>query len=310
MSAPTTDPGGSAPAPLGRLVAVTIAVADLPSVVAAYRTHLGYRLLESAYVPAALAQSWAAPQNAEARYGLMTPPGNTGVSLRFVEGLLPETYRPLRTFGWAAVEIVVADVDALAAALAGSPFVTVSPPADLAFGDGALRAMTVRGPAQEILIFTQVRHALPGYDLPTAVDPVDRPFIAIAAAEDLDKAQSFYRDKFKRPAGPTVETPNRGVNDAFDLGPTERHPMTTIALPGESYIEIDQYPEMTAKRRGVRGYLVPGIAMVTFETPGVDDLPLYWLGEPSRFDIAPYGARRQVTCYGAAGELIELIEAG
>ncbi|MEQ8246306.1 MAG: hypothetical protein RID42_01360 [Alphaproteobacteria bacterium] len=308
MNTPSTDPGASTPAPLGRLVAVTVAVADLPNIVEAYRAHLGYRLLESAYVPAALAQSWAAPQNAEARYGVMTPPGNTGVSLRFVEGLLPETYRPLRTFGWAAVEIVVADVDGLARSLAGSPFVTVSPPADLAFGDGALRAMTVRGPAQEILIFTQIRRALPGYDLPIATDPVDRPFIAVAAAEDLGKVRAFYRDKFQRPAGPEVATPIRGVNDAFDLEPTERHQMTTIALPGESYIEIDQYPEMTAKRRGVRGYLVPGIAMATFETPGVDDLPLYWLGEPSRFDIAPYGGRRQVTCYGAAGELIELIE--
>jgi len=305
----TTGANTGAHPPLGRLLSVTISVTDLPSVVDAYRSHLGYRLLESGYIPAALAQAWAAPQNADARYGLMAPPSDPSVCLRFVEGLTPENYRPLRTFGWAAVEIAVMDVDALAARLADTPFETIGPPADLAFGGGALRAMSVRGPAREILIFTQIRRAVAGYDLPAAIDPVDRAFIAVTAADDLHKVRLFYRDKFLAPSGPDIETPIYSVNDAFDLPREDRHLMTTIALPGQSYVEIDQYPEMAAKRVGVRGFLAPGIAMVTFEIGGLDDLPLYWLGEPSHYEIAPYMGRRQVTFYGAAGELIELIEA-
>jgi catechol 2,3-dioxygenase-like lactoylglutathione lyase family enzyme len=298
--------GGS---PLGRLLSVTISVTDLPKVVDAYRTHLGYRLLETGYVPPALAQSWAAPLNADARYGLMTPPNNTAVSLRFVEGSIPENYKPLRTFGWAAVEIVVTDVDALDAALADSPFEVINPPADLAFGAGALRAMTVRGPSQEILIFTQIKRPVPGYDLPVAADIVDRPFITVLAAEEIEKARNFYRDKFLIAPGPQIDTPIRGVNDAFDLAPDELQRMTTIAIAQQSYIEIDQYPDMAAKRFGDGGYLVPGVALVTFEGNGLDALPLYWLGAPSPYEMAPYASRRKVTFYGAAGELIELVEA-
>ena len=300
------DGGGS---PLGRLLSVTISVTDLPEVVDAYRTHLGYRLLETGYVPPALAQSWAAPLNADARYGLMTPPNNTAVSLRFVEGSIPEKYRPLRTFGWAAVEIVVTDVDALSSALADSPFEMISPPADLAFGAGALRAMTVHGPAGEILIFTQINGPVPGYDLPVAVDTVDRPFITVLASEEIEKARNFYRDKFLIAPGPQVDTPIRSLNKAFDLEPDEPRRMTTTATAAQSYVEIDQYPEMASKRFGDGGYLVPGIALVTFEGNGLDDLPLYWIGAPSQYDMAPYASRRQVTFYGAAGELIELVEA-
>jgi catechol 2,3-dioxygenase-like lactoylglutathione lyase family enzyme len=300
--------GGGGP-PLGRLLSVTISVPDLPEVVEAYRTYLGYRLLETGYVPTALAQSWAAPLNADARFGVMSPPGDTSVSLRFVEGSIPEKYRPLRTFGWAAVEIVVLDVDALSATLVDSPFEVISPPANLSFGSGALRAMTVRGPAREVLIFTQINGAIPGYDLPRATDPVDRPFIAILAAEEIEKARNFYRDKFLIAPGPQIDTPNLSLSDAFELPPEETHRITTIGIAGQSYVEIDQYPDMAAKRFGDGGYLVPGIALVTFEGRGLDDLPLYWLGAPSVFDIAPYASRRQVTFYGAAGELIELIDA-
>jgi len=96
-AAPT---GGNGTAlPLGRLIAITIAVPDLSVAVDAYRTHLGYRLGDTGYVPTVLAQSWAAPRSAESRFALMSPPGSSGTSLRFVEGPVPEKYVPLRTFG-------------------------------------------------------------------------------------------------------------------------------------------------------------------------------------------------------------------
>lgn len=307
MAEDTVTGGGGSP--LGRLLTVTISVTDLPDVVDAYRTYLGYRLLETGYVPPALAQSWAAPLNADARYGLMSPPQDTSVCLRFVEGSIPEKYRPLRTFGWAAVEIVVADVDALNAKLTGSPFEVLNPPADLPLGSGSVRAMTVRGPAQEVLVFAQITGVVPGFDLPNAIDTVDRPFITVLAAEEIEKARNFYRDKFLIAPGPQIDMPIRSISDAFELTPDETHRITTIAAASQSYIEINQYPEMAAKRFGDGGYLVPGIALVTFEGHGLDDLPLYWLGAPSAYEMAPYASRRQVTFYGAAGELIELVDA-
>jgi catechol 2,3-dioxygenase-like lactoylglutathione lyase family enzyme len=309
-SAESEPSGNGTPLPLGRLVAVTITVADLAIAVDAYRTHLGYRLVESGYVPEALAQSWAAPQNADSRYALLSPAGGGEVLIRFVEGPIPENYVPLRSFGWAAAEIVVANVDALATRLRVSPFEIIAPPADLAFAGGALRAMSVRGPSAEVLIFTEIREAVGGFELPEARDEVDRPFIAVVGADDFAKARDFYRDKFLAPTGREFETPIRPLNDTFGLNEDDRHRVTTVNLPGQSYIEIDQYPEMAAKRRGEHGYLVPGIALVTFEGHGIDDLPLYWLSEPTAYDVAPYKGRRQVTFYGGAGEMIELIETG
>ena len=73
--------------------------------------------------------------------------------------------------------------------------------------------MSVRGPASEILIFTEVREAVGGYDLPEAQDAVDRPFIAVVAAEDFDKARDFYRDKFLAATGRELSTVIRTVND-------------------------------------------------------------------------------------------------
>ncbi len=306
MTEDTAAGGGGSP--LGRLLSITISVSDLPETVDAYRTHLGYRLLETGYVPPELAQSWAAPLNADARYGVMTPPHDTSVSLRFVEGSIPEKYRPLRTFGWAAAEIAVLDVDSLSNAFANSPFEVITAPADIAFGTGALRKMTVRGPAQEILVFTQIKNPVPGFDVPTAHAPVDRPFITALAAEEIEKARNFYRDKFLIAPGPQIDAPIRNLNEAFDLDPGETQRTTTIRIPQQSYIEIDQYPEGAARRFGDGGYLVPGIALVTFEGHGLEDLPLYWLGAPNAYDILPYKSRRQVTFHGAAGELIELVE--
>lgn len=310
MSDAAGDGDTGTPLPLGRLVTLTITVPDLSVAVDAYRTHLGYRLIETGYVPTVLAQSWAAPKSADSRYAILAAANGGDVSLRFVEGPVPEKYVPLRTFGWAAAELVVDGVDALAARLRVSPFEIVAPPADLAFGGGALRAMSVRGPASEILILTEICEAVGGFDLPTAEGAVGRPFIAILGAEDLDKARDFYRDKFLAPTSETFETPIRPLNNSFGLNEDERHPMTTVTVPDRSYIEIDQYPDMAAKRRGEPGYLLPGIALVTFEGRSLNDLPLYWLGEPMMLDLPPYKGRRQVTFYGGAGEMIELIEVG
>jgi len=60
--------------------------------------------------------------------------------------------RPVRSLS--AAELIVDDVDALAAELASSPFRIIGGPADLSFSD-QIRAMQVVGPAREVLYLTQ-----------------------------------------------------------------------------------------------------------------------------------------------------------
>ena len=48
--------------------------------------------------------------------------------LRFVEGDAPESLVPLRTFGWAALEICVQNVLAVNERLRSSPFEIIGPP--------------------------------------------------------------------------------------------------------------------------------------------------------------------------------------
>ncbi|WP_202630606.1 hypothetical protein, partial [Deinococcus alpinitundrae] len=80
-------------------------------------------------------------------------------------------------------EIVVDDVDTLAARLSGSPIRIIGGPAGLTRFP-MIRAMQVVGPAGECLYFTQVG-AGSGLDLARAQAPVGRVFIVVAGGSDV-----------------------------------------------------------------------------------------------------------------------------
>src|SRR6056297_2479657 len=138
---------------IGPIRCVTVTVPDLGHAVQTYRRYLGY----------------------EPCHDERLPPG----------------YRPLTTWGWNAAELIVEDVDGLAAELEDSPFRIVGPPEDLSFSE-AIRAMQVIGPAEEVLYLTMVKEPLPGFDLPRPACPVDRTFIVILGGTDMGAMQAFY----------------------------------------------------------------------------------------------------------------------
>jgi len=98
------------------------------------------------------------------------------------------------------------------------------------------------------------------------------------------------------------------VNEAFVLDRRTKHRITTLALPGAGFIEIDQYPDEAERRQPVPGYPPPGIGAVAFEVDSIENFQLYWLGEPLTLPEPPHNGRRHVSFFGASGELIELIE--
>ncbi len=286
---------------IGPIRCVTVTVPDLDHAVDTYQRYLGYEPFHDERLPTAQADYLGAPALAGAATALLRPAGGGDFCFRFISQSLPPAYRPLTTWGWNAAELIVQDVDGLAAQLEGSPFRIVGPPEDLSFSD-AIRAMQVIGPAEEVLYLTMVKEALPEFDLPQPACPVDRTFIVIVGGTDMPAMQRFYRGSFGVPEAPVMEARISVLSRALELPADTLHPIAAMPLAGQSLIEVDDYPAATTPRECPPGGLPPAIAMVSF---AADDLP----GDlpAARFAAPPYHGARSVLTTGAAGELVELI---
>lgn len=271
---------------LGPIRQVTVVTEDLPRSARAYRDHLGYELRGEGRIAEALAMGWAAPAVAGARYVVVGPSSGVGGAIRLVEGPIPEAYRPVRSFGWAALEVCVPDVDALAHQLTKSPFQILIPPAPLGGAAArSLRAMQVVGPSGEVIYFTEIRGPMPPFDLPTCSGMVDGVFITVAAAADLEMTRSWLETHFDVERASDRLVAVRVTNAGFGLPPDTTHRISSLKLRGQSAIEIDQYPRQAAARPTVPGFLPPGVASVSFD---VASSPII---EPEQVVIGPDSLR-------------------
>ena len=294
---------------LGRISTVTITAPDLPAAVAAYQRYLGYRVVDDGALGRDIARAWGRPQLAGQRTVLLEPESGAETYLRFVHGPAYVEHEPLSCVGWNAAELIVQDVDALAAELAGSPFRIIGPPADLSFSD-QIRAMQVVGPAREVLYLTQIKQKLAAFDTPEAASFVDRVFIVILGGASLDALQDYYHLQFGVPRATAMASVVSVLSAQYGLPRDYRHAIAALQVSGQCYIEADQMPSAAASRPCLPGQLPPGVAMVSFE---IDRLPGQLsssLGPAHRAAGLPYAGRRSQACVGAAGELIELIESG
>lgn len=253
---------------LGPICGVTVATPDLGASEEAYVGHLGYRVAERGVVSAELAQLWNRPAAAGARYLSVHPAAGDDFSFRFVESSPAPGYRAFASFGWNAAELIVRDVDALAATLAGSPFEILGPPQDLSFTD-AIRAMQVRGPGGEVLYLTQFKRQLEALPSPEARCDVDRVFIVIVAGPSLDDLLRFYAERFSVPPPQRMESRVKAMSEVFGLSPEHRYQIAALPLRGRCYIEADQMPPAAGPPRVAPGRLPPGIAIVSFRSAGV-----------------------------------------
>jgi hypothetical protein len=293
---------------LGPISTVTIATPDLPRLVETYTSCLAYGVVERGRVSPELARAWAAPAVAGREYALLAPGRGRGDAfLRCVESQAPADYRPFRHLGWNAAEHIVQDVDSLADCLQHSPFEIVGPPADLSFSD-QIRAMQVRGPADEVLYLTQIKSKLPMFDTPEANFPVDRVFIVILGGRTMAEIQDWYHSRLGVPRAPEIPSKISVLANAYGEPVDTLYSIAALPLRGQAFIEADAMPAGVAARPCVPGELPPAIAIVTFE---VDSLPtnVGWIEPPRAHAGAPYAGLRAGTCVGPAGELVELVEA-
>jgi len=201
----------------------------------------------------------------------------------------------LNSFGWMALEVLVADADGLVEHLEQSPFEILRPPADLDVSD-KIRAFQVRGPAGEILYLTQVNGEVPPFDLPVCTAPVDHLFIPVLSTPSREGSLAQYA-AISGTAGLSFDTKITVVNQARGFELDLRHPVATLQLAGQSLVEIDEIAQTKPAPAGVSS----GMACVAFHCS--DPTP----ADTGRASQGAFGGKLFSSHEGCAGEHFTLV---
>lgn len=291
------------------LLGATHIVADVPAATQRFAQWLDYVLVEEGNVPADLAAAWDAPASAGRRYAILRPASGADVFLRFIEGDVVPDYRPIRTYGWAALEICIEDVKAVHQRMLGSPFEIIGPPSEIA-GLPTIHPMQVRGPDQETVYLTQILTVDPADGLPIVQSFIDKLFIIVLASPDMRGTAQWFADVLGFQNDPPLAIPYRMISLAFDLPLSQRHEITTAQWDGNFVFEVDQYPTDATERPCNAGTLPPGVSICSIVHPDIDGLDLEWLSPPVVRHGVQYAGRRTGVVRTPEGALLEIIAAG
>jgi catechol 2,3-dioxygenase-like lactoylglutathione lyase family enzyme len=281
------------------LRAATLTTADPAAAARRYVEWFGYVLVEAGEVSAALAASWGAPAMAGRRYTVIAPESGVPVYLRFVEATPVPNFRPLRSYGWGAIELCVADVLAVNERMLGAPFTVIGPPKALD-GAPAIWPMQVQGPDGEVVFLTEIRADEPGARLPRAACAVDCLFIAVLACQDIAATRGWFAEQLGLQGGPDFELAYTTLSRAFGLPVEHKHRIAVLAHGEDAFLQLDQYPAAATPRTVPPGELPPGVAMVSFALPG--------LAMGARQDGIIYGGQRSAVWHTPEGALVEIIK--
>lgn len=289
------------------LRAATLTVSHLDRAVAVYGEFLDCRVVERAPLPEDLALAWDAPGAAGRETAVLAPASGAPVYLRLVEQPPHPDFVPLRSFGWAAIEICVEDVLAAAARMEASPFEIIGPPREIE-GLPAIYPMQMRGPDGEIVYLTQIRSDLPAYDLPRAEAPIDKLFILVLACSDMAASNRWMARHAGVEMGRDMEIVYTMLANAFGTPVDQLHRISTMVHGRDVFLELDQYPPAATPRPRHPGLLAPGCAVGTLWTPDFDALPGPWITPPARREGVVYQGRRAATLKDPDGALVEIVE--
>jgi catechol 2,3-dioxygenase-like lactoylglutathione lyase family enzyme len=290
-----------------QLRCATLTVENAEAAAARYRDFMNYRLVEAGEVSRDLAASWGAPDAAGRRMAVMQPESGAPVFLRMVEGRRRDDYRPLRTHGWAAIELCVRDVLSVHERMKKSPFEVIGPPRPLS-GLPTIYPMQVKGPDDEIVYLTEIRGDLPEYDLPRAASLIDRLFICVLACSNMQKSAEWFQKEVGLAPGRVMEIEYAMLAASFGTPPERRYAISTMTHGRDVVLELDQYPEMATGRAYNEGELPPGVAIVSLLTSDFDRFQ-GCLGDPIRAGGSVYGGARSGVLRAPDGALVEIVEA-
>jgi hypothetical protein len=165
---------------------------------------------------------------------------------------------PMFRNGWMALECLVDDADALVASLPQG-FEVLGPPADLDVSP-MIRASQVLGPCGELWYLTQVRAAVPPFDLPVSGRDPQGIFIGVVRCPNRETERSFWV-KLGGFASWAFDTKITVLNRALGRPLEDRHPVAVVQIAGRSLVEIDEVHDLPATEIGSRPRGVWALAM-------------------------------------------------
>jgi hypothetical protein len=293
---------------LKEIAIVTITVTNLAQVETAWKEHFGYRVKDQGTVSSELSVYLNASATEGQDYLVMQPKNEAPVYVRFIEDEAVIDYTPMTSYGWNATELLVSDPDALAAGMEqeDSAFKVVGPPKDLWPAPNAPRAMQAIGPGGELLYLTRNQQAAGALGLDETMPLAERPFIMVLGGPSMSELTEFYGGTLEL----MVDQPSffkiTMISKANNLDMETTYPLT-IAYAAPGYlIELDELPEATGPREVEEGHLPPGVAIVSFNSDGINE-EVDWVSEPQKLEEFPYNGRSAGIFRGPAGELIEVI---
>ncbi|MFK8052852.1 MAG: hypothetical protein AB8F65_07735 [Woeseiaceae bacterium] len=277
-----------------------------------YCRWLDYQCVEQGELSPLLARSWRAPDSAGAPFTVLKPASGRAVYLRLVQAPAHADYRPLRTFGWNAIEICVNDVHAVAERMATSPFEIIGPPQAIE-GLSAILPMQVRGPDNEIVYFTEIRSDLPDFDLPRASSLIDSLFILVMGCSDLALSREWIKAHLCLDVGrSSMALVYTMISKAYGQPEATEHVIATMIHEKDVFLELDQYPAAATTRQRQGAFLYPGVSIGTFMHPQFEQVaancePL-WTAPPAVHDSCVYAGRRSATVAAPDGTLFEIVD--
>ena len=286
----------------------THTVNDVNAAIVRFGEWLNYRAIERGVIAADLADAWGTPGTAGRRYAVCQPASGADIFLRFIEGSPVPDYRPIRSYGWAAIELCVQDVEAVNKKMLdpSSPFEIIGPPTRIA-GLPIIYPMQVRGPDQETLYFTEIMTTDLAEGLPTANALIDKPFILVLACPNMRATADWFARTLKLDVDPPIAIRYSMISKAFDLPASSVHSIATAKWQGQICLEFDEYPPGSCARPTHPGELPPGVSVCTLSFPAIDAKECDWFSKPTKREGAIYGGRPVGVLKTPEGSLLEII---
>jgi hypothetical protein len=238
---------------LGPIHWATLLAPSLPSLTAIYSQALDLDADPLAPLPADEANRLGLPDLAGTRSAWLRRRDGTPI-LRLIEDRAAiDAGPPMLRDGWMALEYLVSGVDALVARLPAG-FRVLGAPADLDVSP-MIRAAQVLGPCGELWYLTEVRAAVPPFELPISGQDPAGLFIGVIRCADRARERAFWAEAGGG-ASWTFETRITVLNRALGRPLEERHPVAVVQLAGRALIEIDEVhdatgPAITGRPQGV-----------------------------------------------------------
>lgn len=218
--------------------------------------------------------------------------------LRVIEDPQAQVGEPMHRHGWLSLEVLVADVDALADELR-APFRILGAPANLELSD-AIRASQVLGPCGEMLYLTSVKEPVPPFDLPMTDARLSHTFISVMTTPSRAATQAAWA-ALSGETGWAFDTKITVLNRAFGRDLAGRYPVAVVPLPGQCMVEIDEviraHPEAPGRRAGQHSVAL----RLPRQPQGLEAAGWRVVGEHR------HGALRHTGLTGPAGEHVQLV---